>query len=388
MRWLWLWLVACFVMTACAAKRQSYSEEAVLYEMADEGGAKVASKRSRGAPSAPSVAGMASPRRTSAPEPDDVAVAPDKPAAKRMVFYEANTTLRVPKMEEAIDAISKTAVGFGGLVERVTATGVVVRVPVDSFREALVAIQAHGDVVRERIHAQDVTEAFADVSLRLSTAKATRDRLVVLLAKAEDEQEKLQLVREIQRLTEQIDRMQSQAQTLKSLASMSRITVGLEGREALANRGPSDQSEAFSWIRRLSPFGADAVRAGKPLRLDVPEGMVALSPRGSFVAEGPNGARIWSGRLKTDVLADNAFWITALGERLAQDFASAEVQEVGGFTVVRFVQREDEPYTWMVAIRVSGRELYVVEAFFANPDQAARFDVSVLASLRAVGGAS
>ena len=44
-------------------------------------------------------------------------------------------------------------------------------------------------------------------------------------------------------------------------------------REALAHQGAADSKE-LAWIRRLSPFGADVVRGGGYVKLDVPEGMV------------------------------------------------------------------------------------------------------------------
>lgn len=395
-RWLALCLTVVLALACASNKRDAYAveaaygdyEEAQMDDAAEYELAGVASKaasrgrsiRAKRAPAAPP------PRTAGAPPADPAPVAPETPAPKRMVFYEGSTTLRVARLAQAVDEVSKIAESMGGFVERVDRSRVSLRVPVDRFRESLAAVQTVGDVVDERIHASDVTEAFQDVKLRLDTAKATRERLITLLAKAENEQERLQLIRQIQRLTEQIDQMESRAQTLSRLAAMSRIVVTLQPRPTLSQRGAQDDAAAFRWIRQLSPFGADVVRGGKKLRLDVPEGMVQLDLKGAYVAEAPDGSRIWSGRLKNDVQADAGFWIEAVKERLAEDFASAEVVIIGDYATVRFVQRDDAPYTWVVAVRPDGNDLHVVEAWMSSPEQTERYLPAIEGVLRTGGG--
>lgn len=398
MRLLWIQLVALLMLAACAKKNaydMSYAEEPYAEEsysgemdMDDEVQAPAASfgavrRERRSAPSA--VAPPAPPGAVGgqvAPEPE-----PDTPRPARMIAYEASTTLRVARIRPIVDAITDTIEGFGGFVERVDGGRLALRVPVARFSEALAAVQAHGDLVDERIFASDVTEAFQDVKLRLDTATATRERLVELLARSTDEQEKLMLIREIQRLTEQIDRMNAQATTLQRMADLSRINVQLLEREALAHQSGRD-SAAFSWIRRLSPFGSDVVRAGRFVNVDVPEGMVGLKLWRDFVAEAPDGSRIWSGRLDTEVDSDAAFWADAVQERLGEDFASAERDSLGDFEVLTLTSRDDAAYTWVIAVRTDGRHLDLVEAYLTSPEQAERFLPAVREVIARAGGAS
>ncbi|MFK7930690.1 MAG: DUF4349 domain-containing protein [Myxococcota bacterium] len=402
-----VWLMAALMLIAGCAKRApeaygefgDYADEAD-YEAGVEtiaavqsapmaargrafgGSVKAAKKSSRPRPSPPPSAAGPGNRPS---EPND-AIAPEKPAAKRMVFYEASTMLRVPRVDEAVDTLTQIAKDQGGFVERVDQSRVAMRVPVARFKQSLAAVQAIGDVLSENIQASDVTEAFQDVSLRLDTATATRDRLVELLAKATEENERLQLIRQIQRLTDQIDQMQSQATTLSQLAALSRIVVTLQPRQALTRRNGANDSKAFRWIRQLSPFGNDVVRTGKKLVLDVPDGMVRLDLKGAYVAEAPDGSRIWAGRLATNVRSDAAFWIDAIKGRLSKDFESATVETVGAYTTIRFVQRDDSPYTWLIAVKQDGAQLHIVEAWMSSPEQTQRYLDAVRGVLKSDGG--
>ena len=58
------------------------------------------------------------------------------------------------------------------------------------------------------------------------------DRLISLLEKTNDDKEKINLLREIQRLNEQIDRMEAQMQGLKNLADFSSISVELSSKKS------------------------------------------------------------------------------------------------------------------------------------------------------------
>ena len=348
------------------------------------------SSRSRPSPKRKSAAAappMASPAPVGAPPPDAPAEA--VPAATtRKIHYAGFARLRVASVEESTDQLTVLAKELGGLVESVAGPVVTLRVPVEGFEASFDAVTELGDLLDRSITARDVTEAFTAVDLRLSTARRTRDRLVELLAKAEDEREKLALIEEIQRVSEEIDRLESQLRTLDSLASFSRITVQLVPRQAQAWRNRGDDTAEMAWIRDLSPFRPDLVSHGKRLSLPVPEGMVQLTPKRRFIAEGPEGSRIWSGRLPNDPAGDGAFWVDAIQTRVGPEFATAEVETVGGFTLLQLTDRGDTPYTWWIAVRPRGKWLDVVEVYFPTPAEQTRFEALVRAALEAAGGAA
>jgi len=336
--------------------------------------------------------GSAAPPPPPPPPGGNQADAPPPPEQKvaRKIHYAGFARLRVVSVEESTDALTELAKGLGGFVESVSGRVVTLRVPVDDFDDAFTQVTELGDLMERSITARDVTEAFTAVDLRLSTAKRTRDRLVELLARAEDEKEKLALIAQIQRVSEEIDRMESQLRTLDALSKLSRITVELVPREAQAWQSPDDETAEMAWIRQLSPFRPDLVSDGKRHNIDVPEGMVQLTPKRRFIAEGPDGSRIWTGRLPNEPRGASAFWIDAVKARLADQFASAETEQVGDYTLVRLTDRGDSPYTWWIAVRTdeNSRWIDVVEVYFPTPEELERFGPAVRSSLTAGGGAS
>jgi hypothetical protein len=316
----------------------------------------------------------------SAPAEPETASAP---AAARMVHYQGSATLRVGKPEETIEQAIALATAAGGGLEQQYQGTVVLKVPVAKFREVFDAVLHLGDVENKSISAEDVTEAFTAVELRLSTARARRDRLVALLAQSKEEAEKLALVKEIQAVTEEIDLLEQQSRTLQALADYSRITVQALARPVLSWRGGQPESAAFAWIRALTPFNEGP--GDKKLTLPVPEGFVALDEKRRFVAESADGARIWSTRRVNDPIGDTAFWTDAVTQRLGGEFASAEPAGTGEWKGLRLVDRSDTPYVWVILIRAEGKDLDLVQVFYPSKDAEARYAPAVAAVL---GGAS
>src|SRR4029079_788180 len=126
----------------------------------------------------------------------------------------------------------------------------------------------------------DVTEAFTAIDLRARTLRATQARLVELLGKAKEEEEKLRLLQELTRVSEELDAIETQLRTLSDLASMSRITVEAVAREAFTSGGGRPELDGFGWIRGLSPFNRSPGEDPHRVELPVPDGLVGLAPRG------------------------------------------------------------------------------------------------------------
>ncbi len=349
--------------------------------------AKSSPKPSKSAPSDPAPEMASTPVSPEAPPPPDGEPAQAEPAKKseRMVHYTGWTRLRVTKIQETLDAVAALAVARGGRVERLGATSITVRVPVDTFDASWKEALALGDVLEKSVGAEDVTDAFLAVDLRVKTLRITLDRLVILLAKAETEEEKLILLREIQRVTEELDRFESQLRTLRGLADFSTITVELVPREAVGAGNEGPDVDGFGWIRALSPFRRDVGADARRVALDVPEGMVALSPRGRFIAESPEGASLWTGRIVNDPRADATFWVEAIADRLQGEFAAAEPLAVGDWACLRLVDGSDDPYSWEVCVRggESDRWIELAQAYYPDDATYARYGAGVRAALAA-----
>lgn len=350
---------------ACSGPGRGPGGEAAAPARAFEA-ADMAEERVAASPSSPA------PARTT-----DAAQAPPTPTA-RMIHYSGDARLRATSPRETIDRAVAIAEAAGGYVEDLRDARVVLRVPSDRFEETFGLLLGLGDVLHREVRAEDVTEAHVAAELRLRTARATRQRLRELLERAREEKEKVELLRQIQRLSLEIEQIEAQLRHLESLAAFSRITLEIEARKIMAS-SPGEDLGAFAWIRSLGPFGREPL--GDLLELPVPEGMVRLGQRSRFVAESADGAALWTSARRNDPAGSTDFWIAALEARLAPEFASAEILDVGEWRVLRLVGRDETAYRYLVGVRVDGDELAVVEAYYPRPAHEERYGSAVLASL-------
>lgn len=303
---------------------------------------------------------------------------------KRKVHYDGYAKVMVTRPVEVVDELVALTTSSGGFVERLVGTTVTLRVPVDKFDEIYKKILSMGDVLEKSVSAQDITDAMTEIGLRLETAKATRERLLILLQKAQSESEKLRLLAEIQRVTEQIDRMTSQLKTLENLANFSRITVELVQRQAMTGRSTEDVAE-FRWIHQLSPFQRIVAFEGKKLELKVPDGLVALDDGKHFIAESADGAVFWAGKLKNQPEGSTDFWLEALKVRLEPEFFNVTVETFGQFKVLRMEDRSETPYIYRVGVRVNDKDLELVEVYYPSAAHETRYAAAVKSSIE--GGA-
>lgn len=350
---------------------------------ADWGGGGVRAKRAEEAmpmappaPPPPGEPAEGAPLASEAPSPDQAA---------RMVHYEGYAKLRSTDPEGVVDAVADLARGLDGRVERLTHTMVSVRVPVDAFEATYAKILALGDVLDRSVRADDVTDQFLAVNLRVRTLKATRDRLVALLAKATDEAEKLALLAQITRVTEALDTVEATLRTLTDLAALSRITVEVQPREAFT--GPSGPSlDGFGWLTSITPFDR-STWSERRVALPVPDGLVGLSTKGPFRAESADGTVLWTDRVENDPVGSATFWTTALVDAIGDEFVDLTQREIGAWSCVSLNEAgADTPYRWQVCVQDAGRWLLLAQAFFPGPGQVERYGAAVDRALDEAGG--
>jgi hypothetical protein len=298
-------------------------------------------------------------------------------SAAAMIHYNGYALLRVARVEEGLDSIAVMAREAGGKLETRGENRITVRIPREGFEEFFAAMLGLGDVMRKSITAEDVSEAFTSVDLRLKTSKATRERLLQLLEKAEEEEEKIRILQQIQRLNEQIDTMEAELRTLRGLAEMSRVTVELVPRQAVSGRAVQQESTGFGWINWLTPFSSTVCQEAKRLPIETPEGLVSLNRKGPYVAESADGAVLRACTVPNQPQGDSVFWQKALQERLAESFATAEPLSIGGFAGVRLVEEAQEPYIYYIGARAEKGQLHLVELYYPSQEQEDRYHPSI-----------
>jgi len=306
----------------------------------------------------------------------------------RMVHYDGWAELRATDPAEVVDQIAAIGVGAGGRVDHLSANNVTIRVPAGRFSEIWELVLALTDVVEQQVRAEDVTEQYLAVELRVRTLRETQARLVRLLARAQSEEEKLALLQHITRVTEDLDRTESQMRTLADLAAMSRISAHVTPRRPLGGGSGRAQIAGFAWIDALSPFHHTTGAHGKRIALPVPPELVSLSDKGPFIAESADGAVLWTHRVDNDPVGDGAFWVSAIEGRLAEDFVGQTRRSIGRWDCLSLDEPgSDEPYRWMVCVAPAGKFLEVAQVFLENPGQVARYGEPIEDALSA-GGAS
>jgi len=295
----------------------------------------------------------------------------EETAARKRV-YSGYAELVVESVEKTKQVIMDTALETGGYIEAVSERFVVIRVPVERFADVFAGILLLGTVRRQSVETVDVTEAFTDLSTRLSIAQKTRERLYALLQKTESVQERLNILREIRRLTEEIERIGTTLAALEKSIAFSRIQVSLIPR---IEEEPTLRGEIpFPWIADLNPLYASASELKPKTEIRLSESFAVFTGLSYFGAESADGTRVRITSRENAPKGDALFWQKALLHHLRPFYRTAEAVEgaagTSGFRGAVFTSKDREPYTYLGAVWISGNSIVVAEAFF--PNRAAR----------------
>lgn len=138
------------------------------------------------------------------------------------------------------------------------------RVPADKLQEVEIVTSSLGSVTSQSSDESDVTQKHIDLSAHLVNAQAEEARLRVLLARASNVSDLLQVERELSRVQGDVESMQAQLASLNNQIEMATIKV------SLSEPGPV----AAAWVGGWG-FG-DAVTQGAQGAGDVLKGLVTL----------------------------------------------------------------------------------------------------------------
>ena len=200
-------------------------------------------------------------RRAQAPpaatgEVPDLADAPsgaseeDSPAAApRKVIYTGRFNVVVADVDASVQAAKSLSERLGGYTLRMGLGAIVLRVPADKFDAAVAELARLGSVSEREIAAQDVTDRVLDLQLRLRNAKATREKLLALLDKAQAVKDALEIERELQRLTTEVEQLEGQISKLSHQVAYATLTIAFT---RLPN-APADTRVRlpFRWLTEL-----------------------------------------------------------------------------------------------------------------------------------------
>jgi hypothetical protein len=193
-------------------------------------------------------------------------------AGELKLIKTAEITCEIDDVDQGFEEVYAVAAAEKGLVvgtNRAVAEegyiygSVTLKVHPSKYDETVKALRGIGRLVSETSTTADVTQEYVDVQARLENAEATRDRYLEILAtRAGTVHDVLEVEREIERVTENIERFKGQIRYFDSQIGLSTITVHLEEPHAAVPTGYSfgkAVKDAFRIAVRICIFLVQAV---------------------------------------------------------------------------------------------------------------------------------
>lgn len=247
---MWKTLLLVVALTGCGVSQMEYSPAFALNRAANDA-ARLAMDKSDHGGSPEAAEGRPAGKETPVPYLTAVDV--------RKVIYDGRFDMVVGEVGPALAATRKLATDMGGYMQQMTTQSITVRVPAEKFEQATAALEKLGTITRRAVTAQDVTEQYVDLQIRLANAKALNDKLRSLLDKTPDVAAALEVERELARTRTEIEQLQGQLNRLQSQVAMATLTANFT---TLPNAPSALRvSLPFAWLKdigldRLMAFNA------------------------------------------------------------------------------------------------------------------------------------
>ena len=215
----------------------------------------------------------------------------------RIIVHTAKMSLVVDDVAYAVDRVAKVAGELGGWVvssDRASRhTGAIaIRVPAQYLEEALRRLETLAlDVESRAISSQDVTDDYVDTESRLASLRATEQRLLSFLDKANDVEEALQVQKELADLQLRIEEAQGRLNYIgqTSAYSLIEVAVKLAAVEIAVDPGPDSSVRVGEAKRFRASFVAPTDIDDFSFVWDFGDGSSATD---SGSAQRPDGTRV------------------------------------------------------------------------------------------------
>lgn len=166
-----------------------------------------------------------------------------------MLLRSAHLTLAVYEVDKKMDAVEGVAKELGGYLALRQDREITIRVPRERFDETLRRVEALGDVLARSVAAEDVTDQYVDLELRLKNAQAVRARLEKLL-EAATVRDAVEIHKELAKVTDEIERLEGKIKLLRDRIAFSTIAVRFERTEPQRVKS-REALLPFPWMRTM-----------------------------------------------------------------------------------------------------------------------------------------
>jgi hypothetical protein len=164
-----------------------------------------------------------------------------------MVIKNANLSIVVEEPVVTMDLISALAESLGGYVVssnlyrvqldsgvEIPEASITIRVPAESLDQALEEIKSGaGEVLRENISGQDVTQEYTDLGSRLRNLERAEEQLVEILEASYDTDDVLSVYNRLVDIREQIEVIKGQMKYYEQSVALSSISIDIQANEAV-----------------------------------------------------------------------------------------------------------------------------------------------------------
>ena len=130
--------------------------------------------------------------------------------------------------EAGVKAASEIVRRMGGFVQRSNTHSATLMVPAERLDETLEALERLGKVAHKEVRAEDVTEEYLDLTIRLENLEKARQRYQELLERSETVEEALKVEQQLERLTIEIERLKGRIAYLERVVRLSTVEVAFE----------------------------------------------------------------------------------------------------------------------------------------------------------------
>ncbi len=177
-------------------------------------------------------------------------------ATERLLIQRGQVQVEVVRPEGSAREFLAKVKAAGGYLQQQAGGVLTVRLPAGEFDAMFAAVKAMGRVLAEQRQADDVTEEFVDLGIRIDNARKARDRLLEILQKAEKVEDILKVEAEVRRLTDEIERMEGRKKFLTDQVAMATLQATFVAKVEPAPPPPpkrSRQLSPFDWINETGP---------------------------------------------------------------------------------------------------------------------------------------
>ncbi len=167
----------------------------------------------------------------------------------RHIIYTAGMRIAVFNLQDAIETAESLPERFGGYVQTMTDSQVVVRIPSKHLRTVMTDLAGYGNVERRWLQSQDVTSEFTDIESRLKALEKTHAQLLDLLGKARTVEEALKVREALDRVSAELEVLKGRLRQLDNMTTYSTLTLDFFERGPHTPTPSSD--DPFPWVDSL-----------------------------------------------------------------------------------------------------------------------------------------